>query len=183
MKTSGAKRIAERYVKALFDVAVSASALDRIERDMATLQHALQESDGFRHFLTNPLLPRDHQLDALLAVLEKMKAQPLTRQFLIMLSRQKRLAILPDIIALFMDWVAGSRGEIKAGLVTAAPVSARDLAAIGDRLSKACGKKVNLEASEDAALLGGMVVKIGSFQIDSSLAGKLDRLALALKAA
>lgn len=183
MKTSGAKRIAERYVKALFDVAEAASALADVEKDMASLGAALAESAEFAQFLTNPLMDRDQQANVMAALAEKMKASKLTTQFIAMLTRQKRLPILPEIIALFAQTAATARGEMQAEVIAASPLKAPEVAQIKDRLSKAFGKKVNLDVRQDADLLGGVVLKVGSQQLDASLAGKMARLKLALQAA
>lgn len=183
MKTSGSKRIAERYVRALFDVADEASAVAKVEKDLAALGHALEESEDLQRFLTNPLLSRETQSEAMEAILAKMKATPLTKQFILMLANQKRLPLLPQIAALFIEWTASARGEINGELVSAGELSDKEVKLVETRLTKAYGKKVNLATREDAALLGGVVVKIGSQQLDSSLAGKIARLKIALQAA
>ncbi len=183
MKTSGIKSIATRYVRALFDVAQAASALEAVEADMTSLAAALKDSKEFNDFLTNPLLPREVRAKSMLAILEKMKVDQVTRQFIGMLIAQKRLAILPQAAALFIEWAASARGELKAELIAAAPLKAKDIAMVGDRLGKAFGRKVNVDTRHDPALLGGVIVKIGSQQLDSSLAGKLNRLAVTLKVA
>lgn len=183
MKISGSKRIAERYVKALFEVAQAESALKNVEADLKMLGAAIHESPEFQDFLTNPLLSHEVRAQAMLAILAKMNVHQLTRQFTGMLISQKRLAILPDIIALFAQWAANERGELKGELISASPLKLQEVATISERLSRAYGKKVNLEVRQQPELLGGIVVRIGSQQLDSSLSGKLSRLGIALKAA
>jgi len=183
VKTSGSKRIAERYVRALFEVAASASAVDAVETDLTSLGDALEASEDFRHFLTNPLLSHETRAQAMLEILAKMRVQQLTRQFIGMLIRQKRLAILPDIIELYGEWAAHARGELKGELIAAAPLKPQEIKMVSDRLSKAYGKKMKLDVRQQPELLGGVVVKIGSLQLDSSLAGKMRRLKNTLRAA
>lgn len=183
MKTSGSKRIAERYVKALFEVATKASALDKVEQDLASLGKALDESPEFRAFLENPLLTLTQRAQAMLAILDKMQADALTRQFIGMIVKQKRLAILPALIAEFATVAATSRGELTAEVIAATPLKEKEITQIADRLSKAYGRKLRLEVKQDPALLGGVILRIGSQQLDSSLAGKLRRLKNTLKAA
>jgi len=189
VKTSGTTRIAERYVKALFDVAQSstlknsAAALDSIEKDLAAVGRALDESADFRHFLTNPLLTRQAQAGAVKALLAKMKAQALTQQFMATLAHQRRLGILPEIIAMFTKWAQAARGEMAAELIVAAPMKDKETALVAKGLGKAYGKTMNLTVRQDASLLGGIMVKIGSLQLDGSLAGKLARLNQILRAA
>ncbi len=181
MKTSGSKQIAQRYVKALFDVA--AKSQDTVEKDLTALQSALEGSDEFQALLANPLLSREQMEKAVGAVLAKIKANTITQQFMTLLARQKRLNLLPQIISLYMEWVQAARGEMKAEVVSAAPLKASEIAAISASLGKTYGKKILLETREDKELLGGVIINIGSVQLDASLSGKLQRLTNKLKAA
>jgi len=183
VKISGFKRVAERYVRALFEVAQEAKAVDAVEADLKALALALEESAEFRHFLTNPLLGADVRAKAMLAILDKIKVDQVTRQFIGMLIRQKRLPILPGVAELFMDWAAAARGEMKAELISAAPLKEKEIADVNARLTKVYGRKMHLDVKHNPALLGGAILKIGSLQLDSSLAGKMDRLKIALHAA
>ncbi len=183
MKTSGSKRIAERYVKALFEVATATSSVEKVESDLSALGAALDSSPEFRDFLENPLLSNAQRAQAMLAILEKISANPLTRQFIGMVVKQKRLAILPAIIEEFANAAATARGELTAEITAATPLKDKEIAAISDRLSKAYGRKMRLEVKQDPSLLGGVIVKIGSQQLDSSLSGKMRRLKNTLKAA
>jgi F-type H+-transporting ATPase subunit delta len=181
MKTSGARKIAERYVKALFDV--SETARDRVEKDFSVLQSMLAESKEFRSLLVNPLLSRAEQVIAVEAVLKKISVDKITHRFVVLLAKQKRLSLLPDIIALYQDWVTAARGEMKAEVISAVSLKNSDIAALSAKLGEAYGKKILLETREDPSLLGGIIIKIGSVQLDSSLSGKLTRLTHKLKAA
>jgi len=183
MKTSGAKRIALCYVKALFDVAQSASSLDMVEKDMAALGDVLKESEDFRHFLTNPLLSRQAQADVMKALLAKKKGHKVTQQFMATLARHRRFAILPEIIELFAEAAQAARGEMKAQLIAASALKSKQIELVGERLSQAYRKKVNLDVRQDASLLGGVMIKVGSVQLDASLAGKLERLNQILRTA
>jgi F-type H+-transporting ATPase subunit delta len=183
MKTTGAKRIASRYVKALFDVAQAASAVEAVEKDLAALGDSLKESEDFQHFLTNPLLSRQAQADVMKAMLAKMKAHKVTQPFMAALAQHRRLPILLEIIELFADAAQAARGEMKAELIAAATLKPKEISMVSERLGKIYGKKVNLGVRQDKNLLGGVMIKVGSVQLDGSLAGKLDRLGLALKTA
>jgi F-type H+-transporting ATPase subunit delta len=182
MKT-GAKRIASRYVKALFDVAKSASSVEAVEKNLASLKNALEESADFRHFLTNPLLSRSAQADVMKAMLAKMKAHKVTSQFMAALAQHRRLPILPEIINLFAETAQAARGEMSAELIAAGALKSKEVDMVSERLSKIYGKTVTLDVRQDKNLLGGVMIKVGSVQLDGSLAGKLNRLGLALKIA
>lgn len=183
MKTTGSKRLAERYVKALFDVASQANAVAKVEKDLAALGAALEGSAEFQGFLTNPLLTPEARGKAMLAVLDKLKADQVTRQFIGLLLQQKRMPALPAIIAEFARAAAEARGELTAQLITASAMSEREVKQVETRLSKAYGRTLRLEVKQDPSLLGGVVLRIGSQQLDSSLAGKMRRLQQSLKAA
>ena len=183
MKTTGSKRIAERYVKALFEVAQSAKSLDKVEADLASLGVALTQSPEFCDFLVNPLLTPEQRASIMTAILDKIKTTDLTRQFIGTLIAQKRLAILPAVCEEFSRMAASARGELDAEIISASPMKDKEISYINERLSKAYGRKLRLAVKEDAALLGGVILRIGSQQLDSSLAGKLRRLKNSLKAA
>lgn len=181
MKTSGSRQIAERYVKALFDV--SDKAQDKVENDLRQLAILLKESKALGAMINNPLLTRQQQAKAMDAILTAMKAATVSRQFVVLLAKQKRLAILPEIISIFMSEASKQRGEMKAMLVSAAPIKASDFNLLAQKLSAMVGKKILFDLEQDPELLGGAVIRIGSLQLDASLAGKLRRLKNILKAA
>jgi len=183
VKTSGSRRIAERYVKALYEVVSADQSTDAVEKDLIALAALCRESAEFREFLTHPLLSHEVRAKAMLAVLARLQVQQITRQFTGMLIRQKRLAILPEIVELFSQWASTARGELKAELIAAATLSAKEVKMIGERLGKAYDRTMVLSLKQQPELLGGVVVRIGSHQLDGSLAGKLNRMKLALKVA
>lgn len=183
MKTSGIRQIAERYVRALFEIAREPALRDQVEQDLDALQNAIEKSDDLQRVLHSPLLTRSQQAKAITAVLAAMNANAATQKFVALLAQQKRLDILPQVIALFSEWAAAARGEIKAEIISAAPLKKDDIAALSGSLGKAYGKKVIVDVKQDPQLLGGMIVKVGSQQLDGSLNGKLRRLKIALQAA
>ncbi len=181
MKTAGGMQIAERYVRALFDVA--GEARDLVETDLNKLGEIFSDNEEFQRFLSNPLFSREQQLSALNAVLDKIEAQKVTRDFIAMIVKQKRLPVLPEIIRIFSQWASKARGELRAELIATTPLNVRVVDMVAERLSKLYEKKVIVAMRHDPSLLGGVVVKIGSLQFDSSLAGKMRRLSNSLKAA
>ncbi len=183
MKLSGSRQIAERYVKALFEVAKDAPTRAKIEKDFASLQAMMDESEALRALISNPLLTRAQQAQAMDAVLAAMRAQPETKDFITLLARQKRLDLLPAVIVLFGEWASKARGELRAEVVSATALKDADTRAIAERLSKTYGKTVIVTTRLDPSLLGGMVINIGSVQLDSSLSGKMRRLKNSLQAA
>lgn len=183
MKNAGEIQIASRYVSALFDVAKAASVLGPVEKDLRDLALAAKENTQFASFIDNPLLNRAQQSKIIEALADSMKVNAQTKAFLITLASQRRLGLLPEIAAQFAAKAEQDRGEMSAEVISAYPLSSEEVKEVAEHLGKAYGKKINLTVSHDKKLLGGIVVKIGGMQLDSSVAGKLDRLNQALKAA
>lgn len=181
MKASGQKQIAERYVRALFDAAEGVR--DEVEKDLAMLAGMLKASEDFQRFLGNPLMTRSQQAKIMAAILSDMKAHKLTQKFIAVLAGERRLTALPGITLLFIEWARAARGEMAAELIAPTPLSVSVVDKVALRLGKASGKKMILSMRHDPTLLGGVIVRIGSLQLDSSLAGKLARLGRKLKAA
>ncbi|MDX2074183.1 MAG: ATP synthase F1 subunit delta [Alphaproteobacteria bacterium] len=183
MKNSGEIQIASRYVSALFDVASAASALVPVEKDMHDLARAAKSDKGFADFLASPLLGAKQQAQVVAALADSFAAHAVTKAFLVTLAQAKRLDLIAEISRQFAKKAEEARGELSAEMVTAKPAGKEEMALVAEHLGKATGKKINLTSAQDPKLLGGVMVKIGSVQLDASLAGKLQRLEHTLKAA
>ena len=181
MKNS--KKISERYVAALFSVAASEAALPAVENDLVNIAKLLKEDAKFADFIVNPLLTRAQKGNACAEILKYLKAHQLTVKFMLLLAAHKRLELIPEMVRLFVEKTEISRGELAAELVSTRTVSAAESAKVAEKLGKIYNKKINLRIREDASLLGGVVINIGSTRLDSSLSGKLNRLRQVLKAA
>ena len=177
----GATGLAARYAAALFDLAEEKGKLDRVAEDLGRLGGMLEESADLRRLIRSPLLAREAQHAGLDAVLAKAGIGPLARNFVALAGRNRRLAQLPDIIAAFRARLARHSGEIAAEVASAKPLSKTQADALAGQLNKALGAKVVVRASVDPALLGGLVVRVGSRMIDSSLRSRLARMRTAMK--
>ena len=175
--------IAGRYANALFDLARDQSALDAVAEDLASLGRMLADSPDLQQLVRSPVLQRTAQAGALGAVMEQAQMSPLTRKFIGLVVQNRRLFSLPDIVRGFAQHMAHHRGEIAGEVVSAHPLSDGQLASLTAQLKAAVGSNVTLETKVDASLLGGLVVKIGSRMIDSSLRTKLQNLKFAMKGA
>jgi F-type H+-transporting ATPase subunit delta len=180
-QATGAAGLADRYAAALFDLADEAKALDRIADDLRALRSLLAESDDFRRLVRSPVLSRADQGKAVAALGERAGYDRLTRNFLGLLARNRRLFALPEMIRAFLDRLAQRRGEVTAEVVSAAPLTRQQQDTLDERLRRAVGRKVAIETKVDPSLLGGLVVKVGSRMVDASLKSKLQRLQLAMK--
>ena len=181
-KTSGmATGLAGRYATALFDLAREGKAIDKVSASLAKLKTALAESDDFKALTESPLIGRDAATAAALAAADAMKLDGTTRNFIGVLAGNRRLGALGPIIRAFDALAARHRGEITAEVVSAHPLTDDQTSALKAKLKAGLGRDVAIDLQVDPAILGGLVVKVGSRQIDSSIRTKLNSLAYAMK--
>jgi F-type H+-transporting ATPase subunit delta len=170
-----------RYATALFELARDERALDAVSSDLDTVKAALAESADLRALTKSPLIGRDSATKALAAVAAQLGLGKITGNFLGVLARNGRLFELPAMIRAFKALVAAHRGETTAEVVSAHPLDAEQVGALKDKLRTRFGRDVAIEAKVDPAILGGLIVKLGSQQIDGSIRTKLNTLAHAMK--
>lgn len=175
--------MAGRYATALFELADGANSLDATASDLAAISALLNESDDLRRLVLSPVFGADEQARAFAAVLERAGIKGLTANFIGLVIQNRRLFALPDMIAGFNGLLAVKRGEVSADVTSAHPLSDAQLQSLKASLKTATGRDVQINANVDASLLGGLVVKVGSRMIDSSLKTKLSSLKLAMKEA
>ena len=173
--------LAGRYATALFDLARESNAIAAVEKSLGTLKSALAESDDLRTLTTSPLLSRTDGAKGVAAVAKALKLDPLTAKFLGVLADNRRLDKIADIVRAFSALAAEHRGETTAEVVSAHPLTTAQVAALKTQLKARVGREVSLDLSVDPTLLGGLVVKIGSQMIDSSIKTRLNTLAHVMK--
>ena len=170
-----------RYASALFELAREQNSVATVEADLDNLGAALAQSADLAALIRNPRVSREAAGKALDGVAGLLGLSPITRNFLGVLAGNRRLAALPEIVRAFAAIAAAERGEVTAEVTSAHPLTADQLTALGARLQAREGRTVKLTASVDPDLLGGLVVRIGSTQIDSSIRTRLNSLAQAMK--
>lgn len=175
-ETNGATGLSGRYATALFDMADEGRLLDAVAGDMKTLAAMIAESDDLRRLLRSPVVSRDEQTKAVLAVARKAGLTDLTVKFLGVVAANRRLFALGGIIAGFQSLLAGKRGETVAEVTSATALSAEQIKALTGAIHQAMGGTVSIDAKVDPGILGGLVVKVGSRMVDSSLSTKLVHL-------
>lgn len=171
----------ERYASALFDLARESDAIDAASGDLATLKAMLAESEDLTRLAESPAFSADDKQAALVAVAEKAGLSNLVRDFLGVLARNRRAFELVGVIAAFERLAAAYRGVTTAEVVSAQPLSDAQTRALADALKAAADGEVELSATVDPAILGGLVVRVGSRMFDSSLKTKLAGLKTAMK--
>ncbi len=175
--------LAGRYAAALFELADERKALDQVADDLRGLKGAIAESDDLKTFLRSPLYGRDEQMQALGAVLDKAGVAELTKNFALVVAKNRRLYAFPGMIDAFLAILAARRGEITARVTVARALSEAENGRLEETLKKAVGGKVKIETRIDESLIGGLIVQVGSRMIDSSIKTKLQKLQSAMKGA
>lgn len=174
--------VAGRYASALFELAKDERQLEAVEKDMVALAGLLNESPELARMVRSPVISADDQAKAIGAIAQSAGFAPLTSNFLQVLTRARRLFALRDVVKDFREIAARFRGEVTAEVVTAHPLNEAQQAALEDALKgTAGGRNVRIETRIDPAILGGLVVKMGSRMIDSSLRTKLNSLKTRMK--
>lgn len=173
--------VAGRYASALFDLAQEAGALDAVSDDLVDLKQLIDEGGDLTTLVKSPLYSRSEQMDAMQAVLERAGANALTVKFVGVAAENRRLFVLPDMIDAYASLLAEHRGEVTAEVASAFSLSDGQQNTLRETLEERLERKVILDLSVDSTILGGLVVRVGSRMIDSSLRTKLDNLQLAMK--
>jgi F-type H+-transporting ATPase subunit delta len=180
-EATGLSGLAGRYATALFDLANQEKALDAVAGDLRALGAMIDGSADLKRLIRSPVLSRDAQAAAMAALLARAEFATMTRNFVGLVARNRRLFALPGMIAGYLQLLAQRRGEIRAEVTAAQEMSAAQVTAINDQLKRAVGSKVAVEIRVDPAIIGGLVVKVGSRMVDGSLRSKLHRLQLAMR--
>ncbi len=173
--------VAERYARALFDLALEEKAIEAVEADLSRIEAIMDESEDFMRLVQSPVFTADEQLSAVSALLDKIGMSGTVGNFVRVVAQNRRLFSLPGIIKSFRKILSDHRGEQVAEVTSAKPLGDDDLAALKASLKEALGKDIAIHAKVDADILGGLVVKVGSRMIDSSVRTKLNSLKIALK--
>ena len=170
-----------RYATALFSLARDEKRIDAVAASLATIRQALSESPDFRALAQSPLIGREEAGRAAAAAAAAMGLDAVTTRFLGVLAGNRRLGQLGAIIRAFDMLAAQYRGEVTAEVVAAHPLDEGQVKALKDKLRQQTGKDVAVAVTVDPAILGGLVVKLGSRQIDGSIRTKLNTLANAMR--
>lgn len=170
-----------RYATALFGLAQQQGQLIAVESSLKTLSQGIAESADLAALVKSPLIGRADAARTIAALVSVLGLDPLTANFLGVLAQNRRLGDLPAIIRAFRELAARSRGETNAEVVSAHPLDDSQVDALRQQLRHRVGRDVAIDLKVDPSLLGGLVVKIGSQMIDSSIKTRLNTLAHAMK--
>ena len=175
--------VSGRYATALFELARDEKSIDAVKADLERFDAMLGDSADLKRLVRSPVFSADTQLKALIAVLDRAGITGIAANFLKVLTRNRRLFAITDVIRAFRALVAKFKGEASADVTVAERLSDRNLDALKTALKSVTGKDVALNVKVDPSIIGGLVVKLGSRMVDSSLRTKLNSIKHAMKEA
>jgi F-type H+-transporting ATPase subunit delta len=175
--------MAGRYANALFDLARDGDAIDAVQADLQRFDALVAESADLNRLVRSPVFSAAEQLDALSAVLDKAGIGGLTAKFLKLITTNRRLFAVRDMVRGYRKLVAEHKGEATAEVTVAEALKDEHLGALRSALKAVSGKDVDLKVKVDPAIIGGLVVKLGSRMVDTSLRTKLNAIRHAMKEA
>ena len=173
--------IAGRYATAVFELAKEANGLAALEADVAALEQALKDSADLRGLIASPVFSRDEQGRAVSAIAARMGLSPTVANTLSLMAANRRLFVLPQLLSALGDMIAEEKGEVTAEVTAAAELTKTQAEKLAASLKKSVVKTVKLNTTVDESLIGGLIVKVGSKMIDTSIRSKLASLQNAMK--
>ncbi len=173
--------IAQRYATAIFELAKESKSLKSLQADVDALEGALTESADFRNLITSPVYSRDQVADATAAIAAKMKLSQTVAGALGLMASKRRLFALPQVLTRLRAMIAEEKGEVTAEVTSAQALSKAQQTEIAKTLKARIGKDITLKLTVDESLIGGLVIKVGSQMIDTSIRAQLAALKNSMK--
>ena len=173
--------IAARYATAIFEISKDDKSLAKLESNVTDLAAALDTSDEFAELIASPIVPRSEQKAAVMAIADKMGLEPVLKNGLGLMAEKRRLFVLPQLIVKLREMIAEDKGEVTADVTSAKALTKTPSDKLAKTLKATVGKDVNINATVDESLIGGLIVKVGSKMIDTSIRSRLNSLQNAMK--
>jgi F-type H+-transporting ATPase subunit delta len=173
--------MAGRYATALFELALDANAIDAVKADLDTFDRLITESPDLMRLVRSPVFKAEEQTRAIAALVERAGLKPLAANFLKFVASNRRLFAVRDMIKLYQALVSRHKGEVSAEITVAEQLSGAHLAAIKEALTSVTGRQVEVDVRVDPTIIGGLIIKLGSRMVDSSLRTKLNAIKHAMK--
>ncbi|NDV99160.1 F0F1 ATP synthase subunit delta [Salipiger sp. CCB-MM3] len=173
--------IAARYAKAVFEIAKEEQGLDKLENGIDDLSAALEESADLNDLITSPVYTREAQGKAITEIAKKMGLAPVLTNTLGLMASKRRLFALPQLIATLRAMIAEEKGEVTAEVTSAIELTPAQASELAATLKSQIGSDVKIKSTVDESLIGGLVVKVGSKMVDTSIRSKLNSLQNAMK--
>lgn len=173
--------IAARYATAIFEIAKESNALGNLDSNVTELAAALEASEDLSALISSPLVSRDDQEKAIATVAQKMGLEAALSNGLALMAQKRRLFVLPQLLAQLAALISEEKGEVTAEVASAKALTKTQSEKLSKTLAARVGKTVKINATVDEELIGGLVVKVGSKMIDTSIRSKLNSLQNAMK--
>ena len=173
--------VASRYAKAIFDLVLESNAVAKLEADVESLASALEGSQELRDLISSPMYTRDDQKGAIVAIGNKMDLLVNLTNTLALMASKRRLFVLDSFLRQLEHLIAEHKGEITADVVSAKSLTKAQSDKIAKAIKDQVGKEIKINASVDESIIGGIVIKVGSKMIDTSIRSKLNSLQTVMK--
>jgi len=173
--------IASRYAKAVFDLAKEEKSVPKVEADLEALSAVLKDSADFNALINSPVYSREQQSAAVAAISKKMGLTGMMTNVLGLMASKRRLFVLPQLVAALREAIAADKGEVTAEVTSAKALTKGQSDKLAKTLAARFGKDVKINAAVDETLIGGLIVKIGSKMIDTTIRSRLSSLQNAMK--
>ena len=180
-QASTSKGIATRYASALFGLAVEQDDIPALEKNVSTLKQTIGQSPDLNHLIASPIYSRDQQQSAILAIAKKLSLSSVMTNTLALMAEKRRLFVVPTFLSVIEDLIAESKNELTAEVVSAKALTKGQLDKLAKTLKSNFSKDIKIKASVDESLIGGMIVKVGSRMIDTTIQAKLNSLQNVMK--
>ena len=175
--------VSDRYASALYDLAAEKKLVDPVVEDLSNLKNILKDNKELSLVVKSPLITSNDKLNIFESLLKKINANELTSTFLKVIEKNKRFSSLASIITQFMNINSQKRGDVLADITSADELNDDQKNNITNQLKSILGDKLSLSFDVDKNIMGGLIVKVGSKMIDTSLANKINKLKIAMKGA
>ena len=173
--------IADRYATAVYEIAKDGKAVKKLESDLDALQAVLTDSADFRTLIQSPIYTREEQASAIAAITKKMALSETTSNVLNLMATKRRLFVVPQLVKTLRELIAADKGEVTAEVTSAKALTKAQSEKLVASLKSTTGKTVTLNTTVDESLIGGLIVKVGSRMIDTSIRAKLNSLQNVMK--
>lgn len=173
--------VAGRYAQALFELAQDGKSVDQVGQALKAFDSMIEGSADLQRLVRSPAFTAEEQTKAISALVEKAGLSGVAANFLKLVASQRRLFAVRGMIDAYNKLAEAAKGVVRAEVTVAEKPSDALTAEIKKALSEVAGKDVAIDLKVDPAIIGGLVVKMGSRMVDSSLRSKLNGIKVAMK--
>jgi len=178
---SSRELIADRYASALYELSSEAKCTDEVLNDLLKIKNYINQSSDFKLLIKSPLISAGEKMNILKKILPNQSSNALTSNFIKVITYNKRINFLPIIIDRYNSINTEKRGDVIADITSAEILTDQQKKGIKSQLGSMLGEKLSLNFKIDNKIIGGLIVKVGSKMIDSSLNSKINKLKIAMQ--